>query len=204
LGKKHGIKKILLLPPPYQKNVHCKQKLSVKENKNLSSDIAIIATWFPERGIFFKKLIDYGLKIKIYGNRWDKDPNYSLIKSYIKLGHIDHPLYSKIIQSAKISICYPSKGNLDGTTRRSIEIPAIGSLLFAKRTAEHKKLFLENKEAIFFSSAKECYNKCIYFLNNESKRKKIAMNGNKKVTKILKADYFSSMKTFMEKVNQFN
>ncbi len=204
LGKRIGIKNFLHTNYPYEKDVHCKKKLTKNEKRKLSCEIAIICTWFPERGIFFKKLIDYGLKVKIYGNRWDKDPNFSKIKSNIILGHVDHPMYSKIIQSAKISICLPSVENIDGITRRSIEIPAIGTLLCAKKTKEHQNIFLENKEAIFFSSAKDCYRKCIYLLNNKKKLKTISRNGNIKVTKILKADYFSIIEKIIKTINQFN
>ena len=200
MGKKFGIKNTLLLSPPYQKNIHCKQKITTREKKKLSSEVVIIGTWFPERGVFFKKLIDLGLNVKIYGTKWDKDPNYSLIKSKITLGHVDHPRYSKIIQCAKISICLPSEGNVDGATRRSIEIPAIGTLLCAKRTIEHKNLFKENKEAIFFNDANECYKKCISFLKNNKKRKQVAHNGYIKVTKVLKADYLSTAKAIMKKI----
>ena len=201
LGKKFGIKNIILVNPSYQKDVHIKKKITKNERKKLSSDIAVIATWFPERGIFFKKLIRRGLSIKIYGTRWDKDPNYSSIKSQIVLGHVDHPLYSKIIQSAKLSICLPSKGNLDGITRRSVEIPAIGTLLLAKRSREHKKIFKENIEALFFKNVSECYKKCIYILKNNKKRKKIAKNGNIKVTKILKCDYYNSVRKIRDELN---
>ncbi len=201
MGKKYGLKKTLLVLPTYQKNVHCKHKISNKENKILSSNVIFIGTWFPERGIFFKKLIDLGLDIKIYGNRWKKDPDYSLIKSKITLGHVHDPLYSKLIQCSKISLCLPSLGNVDGLTRRSIEIPAIGTLLCATRTPEHKNLFIENREAIFFNDAKECYKKCVTLLKNEKKIKQIANNGYVKVTKVLKPDYLSTIKAIMKKVN---
>ena len=202
MGKKYGIKNTLLVSPPYQKNVHCKQKISNREKKQLSSEIVLIGTWFPERGVFFKKLIDLGLDIKIYGNRWEKDPNYSLIKSKITLGHIHNPLYSKLIQCSKISICLPSEGNVDGLTRRSIEIPAVGTLLCAKRTPEHKNLFIENREAIFFNDAEECYKKCVALLKNEKKIKQIAKKGYVKVTKVLKPDYLSTVKAIMKKINK--
>ena len=35
MGKKYGIKNILLIWPPYQKNVHCKQKISNREKKTI-------------------------------------------------------------------------------------------------------------------------------------------------------------------------
>ena len=76
--------------------------------------------------------------------------------------------------------------NLDTITARSIEIPAIGTLLCAKRTAQIKKYFVENKEAVFFNNANECAKKCIYYLNNSKAAKKISKAGKIKVTKILK------------------
>ena len=204
LGKKYGLKNTLLVWPPYQKNVHSKQKISNKEKKLLSTDVLHVGTWFPERGIFFKKIIDLGLNVKIYGTKWENDPNYSLFKSKIILGHVNNPLYSKLIQCSKISICLPSKGNVDGITKRSIEIPATGTLLCAERTIEHKNLFKENKEAIFFKDVNECYKKCISLLKNDNKRKKIANNGYIKVTKVLKADYLSTVKTIIKKITVKN
>ena len=80
----------------------------------------------------------------------------------------------------------PSEGNLDDITARSIEIPAIGTLLCATRTKKHLETFIENKEAIFFKDANECFKKCSYYLENYTKAKIIARNGNIKITKVLK------------------
>ena len=49
-----------------------------------------------------------------------------------------------------------------------------------------KKLFIENKEAIFFKDANECIQKCKKILNNEKLLKKISLNGHLRVTKKLK------------------
>ena len=114
MGKKYGVKKTLLLWPTYQKDVHCRQKLSNKEKKLLSSDIVHIGTWFPERGDFFYKLIRLGLKIKIYGTRW-KRSEFSLYEG-IYFRPCRTSKYSKIA-NVKISLCLPSMGNVDGLTR---------------------------------------------------------------------------------------
>ena len=186
--------------PPYQKNIHCRQKISSNEKKKYDTNVIFIGTWFPERGIFFKKLIDLGLDLKIYGSRWKKDPNYESIKLNITLGHVNNPLYSKLIQCAKIALCLPSTENLDSITARSIEIPAIGTLLCAVRTRAHQNTFVENKEAIFFNSARECYKKCKYLLHNNKKIKKISYSGHIKVTKILKPANHSLIKKIVTKV----
>ena len=186
LAKKHGLKNSLLVLPPYDKRIHKRQKLSKSEKKNYKCDVIFVGTWFPDRGIFFKKLIELGLNIKIYGVRWYKDPNYESLKSNIKLGNVFNPNYAKLIQNAKIAICLFSKKNLDTITARSIEIPAIGTLLCSFRTKTMKETFIENKEAVFFNNSIECFKKCKYYLNNPKIMEKIAKNGNIKITKILK------------------
>ena len=185
-AKKYNLKNILTVYPSYTKKFHCPQKIRLKEKKKLQNDIIFIGTWFPERGIFFRKLYAKGLKFKIYGTRWNKDKLYSSLKSRIVLGHVDHPLYSKLVYCSKIVIGLVSKGNKDDITDRTIEVPAIGSLLCAIGTKTHKKLFIENKEAIFFKNADECFQKCKKLLRNEKLIKKISLNGYLKVTKKLK------------------
>ena len=51
-----------------------------------------------------------------------------------------------------------------------------------------KKVFVEDKEAIFFNNPNECFKKCSYYLNNPKISKKIARRGNIKITKILKSN----------------
>tara|TARA_Y100000741_G_scaffold364909_1_gene357618 strand:- start:2191 stop:3204 length:1014 start_codon:yes stop_codon:yes gene_type:complete len=186
LSKKLGLKNSLLVLPPYELNIHKKQKLTPREKNKFKNDVIFIGTWSYQKGAFIKKLIEFGLNIKIYGGLWDKDPNYNLIKSRIVLGHVFNPNYSKLIQNAKIALCLFAEGNLDTITARSIEIPAIGTLLVSLRTKSMKKVFIENKEAIFFKTPKECFKKCQYYLNNNMKANKISKNGNIKITKVLK------------------
>ena len=64
-------------------------------------------------------------------------------------------------------------GNKDNITKRSIEIPAIGTLMCANRTKAHNKILVEDKEAVFFSNAEECYKKCIKLLSNSKKLRKL-------------------------------
>lgn len=187
LAKRYGLKNSLLVLPPYDKDTHKKQKISDNFKKKNSSDVILIGGWFPERGIFVNKILNLGLNLKIYGTRWNKDPNYQFIKSKVKLGFVLNPNYSKLIQCAKIALCFFSKQNLDTITARSTEIPAIGTLLCSLRTKTMKKNFIENKEAVYFNNPNECVKKCKYYLKNTKQAKKIAKNGNLKIKKILKA-----------------
>ena len=197
-SKKYGVKKHLLVLPSYQKKVHCPQKLSIIHRKKYIHEVIFIGTWEKERGAFFKKIIQLGLNLKIYGTGWEKDKNYNFLKRYVKLGHVNDPHYSRLIYYSKIAICLTNFGNKDNITKRSIEIPAIGTLMCANRTSAHSKIFLENKEVVLFRDANECYKKCIQLLSNPKKIKKIAKLGHIKVTKILKPDFEKEIKKIVK------
>ena len=116
------------------------------------------------------------------------------MKSKITLGHIYNQDYSKLIQNSKIALCLFSKQYMDTITARSIEIPAIGTLLCSYRTKTMKNIFIENKEAIFFSDPKECISKCNYYLKNKKDANKIAKNGHFKITKKMKVSSYDLIK----------
>jgi hypothetical protein len=70
-----------------------------------------------------------------------------------------------------------SKENRDLHTTRSLEIPYLGGLLCAERTREHCDLYREGEEAVFWSSADECAEKCFALLNDAGLRRRIADSG---------------------------
>ena len=191
-AKKIGIKNILLVLPSYQKGIH--KPLKIINKKRYNNNVIFIGTWERERGLFFKQLIELGLQIKIYGIKWNKDKNYNFLKPHITLGHVNDPNYSKLIYKSKIALCLPSVGNNDDITKKSIEIPAIGTLLCTTRTKSHLETFEEDKEAIFFKDEKECYLKCNNLLNDIKNIERIALKGHIKVTRVLKTDFESVIK----------
>ena len=200
LAKKFRLKNSLLVIPPYDSEIHKKHKITLNEKVKLKNKIIFIGTWFPDRGYFFKKLIDQGLPVKIYGSRWHKDPEYEKIRSNISLGHVYDKNYSKLIQSSDIAICLFSKQNMDTITARSIEIPAIGTLLFSFKTKTMTSIFKENSEAIFFSNINECISKCKFYLKNKSLAKKIAKRAKIKVTKKMKVSSSDLIDNILKKI----
>ena len=198
ISKKLGLKNLFLTLPPYDKNFH-KKKASFKTKKK--NDVVFVGTWFPERGIFFNKLINLGLDVKIYGTRWEKDPNFHNLKPNVYLGHVVYSEYTKIIQNSKIALALFSDQNEDLITRRVTEITAIGTLLCSFKTKVMTKIFIENKEVIYFKNAEECFKKCCYYLKNAKLRKEISLKGKYKTTKILKVNNHEVIKKIIKKLN---
>jgi spore maturation protein CgeB len=132
----------------------------------------------PERGSFLAAIMKFGVPLSIYGDRWYKAPEWHTLRSAWRgpglYGDTD---YALALASAKVCIGLLSKGNRDETTTRSFEIPLLGSVLCAERTAEHCRLYREDEEAVFWSSPEECANKCRLLLADDDLRASIAARG---------------------------
>jgi spore maturation protein CgeB len=160
---------------------HAPRLLNEYDHQAWDADVLFLGTWFPERGGFLLELIKQGVPLSIRGPNWHKAPEWPELQPYWKGGGIGGDDYAKAIQCAKVNIGLLSKGNRDLHTTRSLEIPALGALLCAERTAEHLSMYREGEEALFWSDASECAAKCRYALEDEVRRAAIAKAGCKRI-----------------------
>jgi spore maturation protein CgeB len=156
---------------------HAPRTLTDADRSRFEAQVQFMGTWFPERGPFLVRLIEQGVPLTIRGSSWDKAPEWPRLRPYYQGGPLLGDDYAKSIQCAKVNIGLVSKGNRDLHTGRSIQIPALGGLLCAERTVEHRQLYEEGKEALFWSSADECAEVCRFALADESRRQSMAAAG---------------------------
>jgi hypothetical protein len=188
------------IPPTFKIEYQKKRRLRNFELNKYKIDIVMIGTWFPERGDLVRKLIQNNFDIKIYGDHWNKFKYYKKYRNYFGKKITTDDLYVKLTQSAKLSICLPSKANDDDITNKSLEIPYIGTLLLAKKTKTHCEIFKGNKEAIFFKNDNDCVKIINKILNNNKKRLKIALAGHKKIIRnISRLSFESNIKKIFKK-----
>jgi spore maturation protein CgeB len=140
-------------------------------------DVLFIGTWMPERGPFLAHLLDLGVPITIWGNRWERAKEWPVLKDAWAGPGLLGKDYVKSIQCSKICLGLLSKGNRDLHTQRSVEIPYIGGLLCAERTSEHLAMYEEDQQAVFWSTPQECAAKCFWLLDNPDERIRIAKAG---------------------------
>jgi spore maturation protein CgeB len=145
--------------------------------KAFSSDVAFIGTYLPERGPFLAELLRRGVPISIWGDRWNRAPEWNVLKVHWRGPGLDEAGYAAAVQSSKLCLGLLSKEVGDTCTTRSIEIPALGGLLCAERTSEHLALYRENEEAVFWADAEECSTICLELLADAPLREAIARSG---------------------------
>ncbi|MBA3466573.1 MAG: glycosyltransferase [Gemmatimonadaceae bacterium] len=159
---------------------HAPGSPTASAEKRWASEVSFIGTWMPERGPFFAELVARGIPLSIYGDRWDRAREWAVLRQFWRGPALSGTDYRDAIKYSKICIGMLSKGNRDLHTHRSVEIPYIGSLLCAERTSEHQELYVEGREAVFWNSAAECGDVCASLLADESKRARIAANGQRR------------------------
>ena len=178
-----GAKEVLRLFMSYDEEAHKPFCNSIEIDSKFHSDVAFIGTWMrhESRDRFLLDLIDDGIPISIWGNRWEKSPFWQNLRQNYRGGALGGRDYVAAIQGSKICLGMLSIGNRDLHTQRSFEIPFIGGLLCAERTSEHQYLYEEGVEAVFWKDSKECSGLCKVLLNDAELRNSIRIRGRNKV-----------------------
>lgn len=174
--KKLGAKKTILFLDSYDDRYHKPFTLNNLEKRDFEADVSAIGAYEKERAATLNYIAENGIKVKIWGNGWDKfknSQNMLEIKNEFLYG-VD---YSKAISASKINLNFLRKVNRDEITSRSIEIPACKGFMISERTQAQTNIFKEGSEAEYFSDDKELLMKIKYYFKNELKRKTIAEKG---------------------------
>jgi spore maturation protein CgeB len=174
-----GCKRTFFVGNAYQSDLHRPMQIENQEVNLYGGDVVFIGSWERERSDSIRALAREGIKVRIWGNGWEN------ADAYLKNLTIEHRAvfgdeYVKAINSSKINLCFLRKMNRDLQTTRSIEIPACSAFMLAERTGEHLELFIEGKEAEFFSTDDELVTKVKYYLEHDSERAEIAAAGRRR------------------------
>jgi len=178
-----GARKVFRIYRSADEVAHAPLSLSPDDEARRANDVSFIGTWMPERGPLLARLLELGVPLAIYGNRWQKAREWSVLRFAWRSPGIIGSDYVKAIQCSKVCLGLVSKGNRDLHTQRSAEIPYIGSVLCAERTPEHEDLYEDGKEAVLWSTAEECADKIFRLLKNSEKRLRIAKAGRERCIK---------------------
>jgi len=173
-----GARNVLRVSRSADEVAHAPRQISEEDMCRWHADVVFIGTWMPERGPLLAKLIGLNVPLTIYGDHWQKAPEWPLLRSHWNgPGLYRDDDYARAVQCAKVCLGLLSKGNRDLVTQRSFEIPYLGGVLCAERTREHLTYYREDVDAIFWSDAEECAEKCHRLLADHKWRESVAESG---------------------------
>lgn len=179
-----GARRVKQVFMSYDDTVIRPQEMNPAEAERWKEKVLFVGTWMPERGPFLAELVRRGVPLAIYGNRWERAPEWDVLRNHRRGPAVTGADYVKAIQSAEVCLGLLSKGNRDLHTIRSSEIPAMGSLFCAERTVEHTAMYRENHEAVFWDDAAECAERCHEMLADPKRRLAIAEAGRRRVQEL--------------------
>lgn len=153
---------------------------------------------------FVKKLAGLGLGVETFGNGWgngkvtlphmlDIFSNSKINLNFVQIpfmnrGNILKPLARLVVKKENGKIRLDLKNvsrNLDSLFSRrtpmikgrNFEVPACGGFVLSGNADNLRDYYEPNKEIVIFESLSDLVEKCNYYLENESERKKIAQAG---------------------------
>ena len=175
-----GGSNVVYLPFAYEPSLHYPAShITLKEREQFTNDIVFIGGGDSYRRKIIAILSKIpSINIHLYGGYWNTYPES---KKFYHGYAIDHE-FRLAYSLSKISPGLIRHSNRDGHSMRSFEIPACGAFLLAEGTEEHKELFREDQDAVFFYSVDELVNKVNFYKNHEALRRKIAMQGYERIT----------------------
>jgi len=159
---------------------HAPRRISALDQLAWASEVLFLGSWFPERGPFLLDLVARGVPLTIRGPNWHKAPEWDRLRAHWAGGAVGGDDYAKALQCARLNLGLLSRDNRDSHTTRSLEIPSLGGLLCAERTAEHQSMYREGAEALFWGDARECAEVCQAALADEGRRARIARAGHER------------------------
>ena len=179
-AKARGARRVLLVLRSADEVAHAPREIGPQDRLKWASDVSFVGTWMPERGPLLARLTEIDVPLSIFGNRWQKAREWPVLRKYWRGPGLREDDYGRAVLCAKVNLGLVSRGNRDLSTQRSLEIPYLGGVLCAERTAEHTELYNENEEAVFWSGPEECAEKCLDLLRNDEHRERLATNGRRR------------------------
>lgn len=122
---------------------------------------------------YIKALSDKGIDVGVPSD-WKR---YTITCANISYLENTHTHYNELLNKTKIAIVFLSHINDDTYTTRNFEIPAVKTMMLTPDNNDIRKLFVEGKEAVFYTDVDSFVEKVMYYLSNESEREEIAEAG---------------------------
>jgi spore maturation protein CgeB len=173
---------VTYLPFAYDPESHFPEtQITPAEKGAFGSDLVFVGACDHDRVEILKFLVRHrGIVVRLYGG----GRRYRLIQE-LRRSHWGLAVgrnYRLALTCSQIALSLNRKANRDTHVMRTFEIPACGSFLLAERTPEQCEMFMEDREAVFFSGMDELWDKAAFYLKHEDTRQQIARAGFHRVT----------------------
>lgn len=194
-----GAQAAKLLRSGFEPALHHPVELSPEDIVSYGCDVVFVGHFEDDgRARCLDRLAREGFDVRIFGSGWDAAGPIEGIDTS-SVAPVLGVEYVKAIAAARVALVFLSARNRDTYTRRCFEIPAIGSLMLAPRTADLTEMFEEGVEAAFFEDEDELVEVARSYLADDSLRAVVACAGRRRVLRD-GHDITSRARSFLEDI----
>jgi spore maturation protein CgeB len=176
--KRRGAREVIKIQTAYDRAAHYPPPQGWSD-ADRDRDVSFIGFPYDDRAQFLTKLSEAGLPVVISGPRraWKRVLTSDNFTKMFREGELWEDAYREGIWRSKINLSFITKSNQDEFAHKSFEIAGCGGFLVAERSEGHTSRFVEDKEAVFFSTVEECMQKIRLYLPDEASRMRIGNAG---------------------------
>jgi hypothetical protein len=177
--KARGARDVIKIQTAYEPTIHFPPPAGWNDT-NRDREVSFIGTPYDDRAEFLTRLWrEYGIPVTISGTErfWRKAMPADAFAELFREGELFLQQYREGIWRSKINLSFLTHSNQDEFAHKTFEIAGCGSFLLAERSPGHSDRFVEDEEAVFFSTLEECAAKIRLWLPDEAGRARIAAQG---------------------------
>ena len=159
--------------------------LTEAERAKYACDVVFIGHYEDDgRLTYLEEVVRRGHRLRIFGHPEQWNPVLAQsrqLAGLVPVRSLWGAEYNAALNAARIALCFFSRLNRDGYTRRCFEIPAAGTVLMSEYSDDLASLYQEGAEAVMFRSLEEFASKLDALLADEPRRARIARAGRQRV-----------------------
>ena len=177
--KSRGARDVIKIQTAYEPTIHFPPSAGWSD-ADRDREVSFIGTPYDRRGEYLTRLWkEFGLPVTVSGGLvWKEHLSAEAVAAmYRGHGELFRDAYREGIWKSKINLSFLTHANKDEFTHKSFEIAACEGFLLVERSEGHLQRFVEDEEAVFFSTIEECVAKIRRYLPDEAARAKIAAAG---------------------------
>ncbi len=173
-----GAKDVIKIQTAYEPSIHFPSPLPVTDDRR-TREVSFIGTPYDDRAQVLEQVAAAGLPVVISGNtrQWQRALTPHGFAFIYGSAELYEEAYREGVWHSKVNLSFLTKSNQDEYTHKSFEIAGCGGFLLAERSPGHLERFIEDEEAVFFSTTEELIAKIRQYLPDEAARTRIAAAG---------------------------
>ncbi len=176
--KRGGARDVMKIQTAYEPTIHFPPPPAWSD-KDRNRGVSFIGTPYDQRAHFLTRLWkEAALPVIVSGaSMWKAALGPEATEAIYRDGELFQSAYREAIWRSAINLSFLTHSNQDEFVHKSFEIAACQGFLLAERSAGHSERFVEDEEAVFFSTFEECVEKIQRYLPDEQARNRIAIAG---------------------------